>query len=77
MQRDKELYGEDSEAFYPERWLVSERRSHELDALQFSFGVGPRVCLGKDIALMELYKLLPEVSLLSHLTCTYSWADWH
>lgn len=62
MQRNKELYGEDAEKFKPERWMESEKRNHELEAAQFTFGVGPRVCLGKDIAIMELYKLLPEVS---------------
>ena len=62
MQRNKELYGEDAEEFNPERWLVSEKRNFEFEAAQFTFGVGPRVCLGKDVAIMELYKLLPEVS---------------
>lgn len=63
MQRDKGLYGEDSETFNPDRWLGSEKKNFEFEAAQFTFGVGPRVCLGKDIAIMELYKLLPEVSL--------------
>ena len=62
MQRNKELYGEDAEEFNPERWMVSQKRDFELEAAQFTFGVGPRICLGKDVAMMELYKLLPEVS---------------
>lgn len=62
VQRDKGLYGEDAENYNPGRWMVNEKRNFELDAAQFTFGMGPRVCIGKDIALMEMYKLLPEVS---------------
>jgi cytochrome P450 len=61
-QRDKHFYGKDAEKFNPDRWLESEKRNFELEAAQFTFGVGSRVCLGKDVAMMELYKLLPEVS---------------
>lgn len=64
MQRDKELYGEDADEFRPTRWLESVKRTNELEAMQFSFGMGPRICIGKDIAYMEMFKLLPEVSLL-------------
>jgi len=63
VQRDKHLYGEDAEQFNPQRWLKSNEESAKFEASQFTFGMGPRVCIGKDIAIMEMYKLLPEVSL--------------
>ena len=69
VQRDKAFYGKDANKFNPERWLVSEKRTFELEAAQFVFGVGPRVCLGKDVATMELYKLLPEVR-CSFISCS-------
>ena len=63
VQRNKELYGDDAEEFRPDRWLeISEKKAFEFEASQFTFGVGPRVCIGRDVATMELYKLLPEVS---------------
>lgn len=61
VQRDKAMYGENAEEFDPERWMKDEKRNFELDAGQFTFGVGSRICLGKDVALMEIYKLLPEI----------------
>ena len=62
VQRDPELYAPDPETYRPERWLeCRDSRAAEMEAAQFVFGIGPRVCLGKEIASMELWKLLPQV----------------
>jgi len=63
VQRDPELFGPDPETFRPERWIeADEKRLAEMESGMFVFGTGSRMCIGKNIALFELYKLLPEVS---------------
>ncbi|KAK8009452.1 cytochrome P450 [Apiospora marii] len=62
VQRDAEAFGpEPVDEFRPERWLESEERSARMEANMLTFGMGPRVCLGKELALMEMHKLVPEV----------------
>lgn len=51
MHRRVELYGEDAEAFRPERW--EDDKLKQIGWGWLPFNDGPRVCLGKDLALME------------------------
>ncbi|KAJ5438086.1 Cytochrome P450E-classgroup I [Penicillium daleae] len=47
--------------FRPERWLEDNGNTQLSSALNFAFGGGSRVCLGKNISLLELTKVIPEV----------------
>ncbi|KAL8942224.1 MAG: hypothetical protein Q9211_001491 [Gyalolechia sp. 1 TL-2023] len=51
MHRRKSLYGEDADEFRPERW-----EGPELEHIGWGFMPfhgGPRICLGREFALME------------------------
>lgn len=63
VSRDKSVYGEDAEVFKPERWLVSEEEKWRLQRFDFSFGFGSRACLGRNIAIMELNKVVASLML--------------
>ena len=63
-----EVYGDAPEVFRPERWLIDDEarlkamfQTHEL-----IFGYGSSKCLGMPIAMMELSKMIFEVSSYSH-----------
>lgn len=65
------IFGQDVDSFVPERWLRADgesettfhaRRQQMLRAT-FTFGAGPRTCIGKNISLLEIYKLIPSLFL--------------
>jgi cytochrome P450 len=61
IHRDRDLYGEDADSFIPERWLdASPEQARKMESLLFTFGAGKRACVGKNIAILEITKFVPE-----------------
>lgn len=61
IHRNKRVFGQDADRFRPERWLDLEQTAF-MDKYLLTWGYGTRICLGKNIAMMETYKLLVQVS---------------
>ncbi|SCV74779.1 BQ2448_7808 [Microbotryum intermedium] len=57
---DPRAYGDDCDEWKPERWLDADGKS-DLHKYNLAFGSGARVCLGKNISIMEMLKLLPSI----------------
>jgi cytochrome P450 len=60
-QFDERIFGPDAHEFKPERWLESLERSFAMEKAILHFGSGTRTCIGKNIALTEIHKTIPEV----------------
>ncbi|KAF2737912.1 cytochrome P450 [Polyplosphaeria fusca] len=58
---DTAIFGEDAAMFNPERWLESEERTKRMDRMWLPFGSGSRTCIGKNISLLEISLLVPEL----------------
>ena len=74
IHRRPEVFGQDVETYRPERWLeAGAEKRKEMEGTLFQFGAGARTCIGKNISLLEIYKLVPsflrrfEVCLFLHL----------
>ncbi|MCJ1305978.1 hypothetical protein MMC08_008795, partial [Hypocenomyce scalaris] len=61
LGRHKETFGEDVEAFRPERWLEDDaEKVAMMNRALLQFGAGSRTCIKKNISLLEMYKLVPS-----------------
>ncbi|KAK0744864.1 cytochrome P450 [Apiosordaria backusii] len=69
--RTKAVWGADAEEFKPERWLQDvsggesdeeyKKRMQKWNACDLSFGAGSRICLGRNLALVETYKVVATI----------------
>lgn len=82
IHRREEIFGPDVDNFNPERWLPYPARDHEeeserlkrMNGMMFQFGMGSRTCIGKNISLLEIYKVVPSLLRrfdVSHIAQTF------
>ncbi|EMC95500.1 hypothetical protein BAUCODRAFT_123930 [Baudoinia panamericana UAMH 10762] len=58
VHRNSQIYGADVDWYRPERWLDASRKGN-MERCFLAFGGGARLCIGKNISLMEISKVIP------------------
>ncbi|KAH7112072.1 cytochrome P450 [Dendryphion nanum] len=61
LHYSKNIFGEDAAVYRPERWLEPKDENDVRESMMFAFGGGSRSCLGKNISLLEMTKVLPQI----------------
>ncbi|KIX04389.1 uncharacterized protein Z518_05257 [Rhinocladiella mackenziei CBS 650.93] len=56
---DKTIFGADADQYRPSRWFEGDAAN--MDKYMLHFGAGTRTCIGKNISITELHKLVPYV----------------
>lgn len=64
ITRSTKLFGPDAELYRPERLMeLDDKRRKQMERdIELAFGYGQWMCVGKSIALMEINKVVFEVS---------------
>ncbi|KAI0446171.1 cytochrome P450 [Xylaria telfairii] len=77
VNRDKGIFGEDAHSFRPERWIESDPQDiARMRTNMFTFGAGARNCIGKNLAMMQLTKIIVELYRHFEITLVDSSKDW-
>ncbi|GAB1319706.1 hypothetical protein MFIFM68171_09916 [Madurella fahalii] len=61
LHRDKDVFGQDADDFRPERWLEDEEKAKRMERYMFQFGGGSHLCIGRNLALLEINKVVPRL----------------
>lgn len=82
--RDKNAFGADAHLFNPERWLQAEGETQEqfeerlqaMNNADLSFGGGSRICIGKHLGLMQVFKVVSTLAVLYDVELAHPEKDW-
>ncbi|KAJ0142276.1 Uncharacterized protein HZ326_14890 [Fusarium oxysporum f. sp. albedinis] len=62
LHRNKDIFGHDADRWRPSRWIeASTEQKRRMENYMFAFGAGSRTCIGKNISLLEMYKMVPAL----------------
>ncbi|KAL4948676.1 cytochrome P450 [Aspergillus filifer] len=61
LHQNKDIFGHDADIYSPERWLRDSQAAAEMDRHMLHFGAGSRMCIGKNISLAEMHKMIPRL----------------
>jgi cytochrome P450 len=71
IHRNEAMFGEDVEAFRPDRWLeVGPEKLRLMEAAHMGFSRGKRACLGQHIALLQMKKLFAALVMKMNVSLT-------
>ncbi|KAH9859743.1 hypothetical protein IAQ61_011524 [Plenodomus lingam] len=77
LHRRPEVFGVDVDTFRPERWIdASPENLKEMKGTMLQFGAGARTCIGKNVSLLELYKLVPSFLRRFEIELEHLGAEW-
>ncbi|GAB1319663.1 hypothetical protein MFIFM68171_09873 [Madurella fahalii] len=84
INRNRDVWGSDSYEFRPERWLRSDGESEEafarrlraMNDADLSFGAGSRMCIGKNLGLMQAYKVVATLALNYDIELVHPEREW-
>lgn len=72
VHRDEGVFGSQPAVFRPERWIdASPEQQAKMRNCLLSFGSGARTCAGKNVSLLEMYKLVPAVLRTFEVSCDH------
>ncbi|ERF72247.1 hypothetical protein EPUS_02134 [Endocarpon pusillum Z07020] len=71
---DKDIFGPEADNFNPDRWIKGD--AVRMDKMMIHFGAGPRTCIGKNISLSEIYKLVPQIIRVFHIGLADPSKEW-
>lgn len=62
MHHNRDVFGDDADEFRAERWMDSPKDMlRTMNDMFMPFGLGSRTCIGKNISLLEISKLIPHL----------------
>ncbi|KAB8236692.1 cytochrome P450 [Aspergillus alliaceus] len=85
IARNQSVWGEDADVFRPERWLRDDSHENEeeyqtrlrlMNNSDLTFGAGSRICIGRHLGLLEVYKVMATLVSRYNIELADPHRDW-